>query len=170
MRKLYLITGPAGVGKSTVSKLLAESKDKCALIEGDEIYHFVRGGYVSPWKEGNHMKVFWKNSLDIISNFLENGYDVVFNYIINKDELENIKKHFCGVEIKFVLLLADDQVLIDRDNERDEDCRMGERVLILKNKFINQHFDQKYILDTTNLSVLETAGEIDNEDSYLIEA
>ena len=169
MSKLYLITGPAGVGKSTVSKLLAESKNKCALVEGDDIYNFVKGGYVSPWKEGNHMEVFWKNSIALISNFLEDGYDVVFNYIINKDELENIRKCFCGVEIKFVLLLADDQVLIDRDNERDEDCRMGERVLILKNEFVEQNFDSKYILNTTNLSVLETVEKIEHNDSYLLE-
>ena len=38
---LYIITGPAGVGKSTVSKMLAETKVKSALIEGDDIYHQV---------------------------------------------------------------------------------------------------------------------------------
>lgn len=112
MGKLYLITGPAGVGKSIVSKLLAKSKEKCALIEGDEVYHFVKGGYVSPWKEGNHMEIFWKNVLDIIDNFLEKNFDVVFNYIINKDELKDIRKRFPDAEIKFVLLLADDEVLI----------------------------------------------------------
>ena len=33
---LYIITGPAGVGKSTISKKIAESKKKSVLIEGDE--------------------------------------------------------------------------------------------------------------------------------------
>lgn len=31
---LYIITGPAGVGKSTISKKIAESKKKSVLIEG----------------------------------------------------------------------------------------------------------------------------------------
>ena len=60
MNKLYIITGPAGVGKSTISKIISENKNKCALIEGDEIYHFVKGGYVSPWKEGIILKFFGK--------------------------------------------------------------------------------------------------------------
>lgn len=167
MSKLYLITGPAGVGKSTVSKLLAESKEKSALIEGDDIYHLVKGGYVSPWKEGNHLEVFWKNCLDIINNFLENGYDVVFNYILNKKDLEIIKNRFSNFEIRFVLLLANDEVLISRDNEREEDCRMGERVLILKNNFISQNFPNQYILDTTKLSIQETVEFIENENFYL---
>ena len=37
MPNLYVITGPAGVGKSTVSKKLAQNLSKSALIEGDEI-------------------------------------------------------------------------------------------------------------------------------------
>lgn len=45
MRKLYLITGPAGVGKSTVSKAIAESLEKSVLLEGDEVYHHVVGSY-----------------------------------------------------------------------------------------------------------------------------
>lgn len=46
MNKLYLITGPAGVGKSTISKLLAKKLDKSILIEGDDIYHMVISGYI----------------------------------------------------------------------------------------------------------------------------
>lgn len=37
MNNLYLITGPAGVGKSTVSMEIAKSYNKSALIEGDDI-------------------------------------------------------------------------------------------------------------------------------------
>lgn len=40
---LYIITGPAGVGKSTVSKELAKSNNKSVFIEGDDIYHQVVG-------------------------------------------------------------------------------------------------------------------------------
>ena len=34
---LYIITGPAGVGKSTISKKIAESKKKSVLIEDKTI-------------------------------------------------------------------------------------------------------------------------------------
>ncbi len=69
MSMLYIITGPAGVGKSTISKYLADDMKKSALIEGDHIYHLVRGGYVNPWLEGNHLEVFWGNCIDLICNF-----------------------------------------------------------------------------------------------------
>ena len=94
MSNLYIITGPSGVGKSTISHKIAESKPKSALIEGDEIYHQVVGGYVPAWKDGNHLKTFWQVCLNSIRTYLESGYDVVFNYIVNPENLELIKKEF----------------------------------------------------------------------------
>ena len=70
---LYIITGPAGVGKSTVSANLANKLTKSALIEGDDIYNQVKSSYVSAWKEGNHLDVFWKICFENIKIYLKNG-------------------------------------------------------------------------------------------------
>lgn len=164
---LYIITGPAGVGKSTVASKIAELSNKCALIEGDDVYHFVKDGYVSPWKEGNHLDIFWKNSISLIKNFLDNNYDVVFNYIIKKDDLIKIQKEFKNQKIKFVLLIADKVTLISRDKERNIDSQMGERVLVLLKELLAEDYDKKYILDTTNLSIDKTVNTIINNDNFL---
>ena len=156
MNKLYLITGPAGVGKTTISKALAHNLPKSILIEGDDIYHMVKGGYVSPWMEGNHLKLFWKNSISLIKNSLENGYDVVFNYIIKKEDYEILKEKFKDYKIIFKVLLVSEEELLKRDCLRDEDCRMNERCLVLLNSFKKQNFSDKYIIDTTNLDINET--------------
>ena len=79
---LYIITGPAGVGKSTISKELAMSSNKSVLIEGDNIYHQVIGGYTPAWKDGNHLQTFWKVCMNIFQIYLDDGYDVIFNYIV----------------------------------------------------------------------------------------
>lgn len=42
MSNLYIITGSAGVGKSTISKILAEKCSKSVLIEDDTIYHQIQ--------------------------------------------------------------------------------------------------------------------------------
>lgn len=160
MNKLYLITGPAGVGKSTISKALALKLPKSVLIEGDDIYHLVSGGYISPWKPGNHMDLFWENSISLIENSLKHGYDVVFNYIIKKQEYEKLKEIFKSYEVIFKVLLVDEEELLRRDKLRDEDCRMHERCLILLNKFKEQKFNKSLVIDTTNLTVEETLNEI----------
>lgn len=160
MKTLYLITGPAGVGKSTVSNALANKLSKSALIEGDDVYHMVCGGYVSPWLKGNHMDIFWKNSISLIDNFLSNGYDVVFNYIINKEEFDFLKENFKDYDVNFTVLLTDEKELLKRDSLREKDCRMNERCLVLLNDFKKQHYDDNYIIDTTNLSVDEVVNKI----------
>ncbi len=168
MSKLYVITGPAGVGKSTVSKEIAKKSKKSALIEGDMIYHLVCSGYKSAWEKGNHLKVFWENCIDIIRNFLNNGYDVVFNYIIIKKKIEEIRSIFKNVEIKFIVLMTEKETIIERDKERPEDNQMKDRVLILLESFKKQGFKEENILDTSNMSIEETAKTILENDIFII--
>jgi len=168
MPNLYIITGPAGVGKSTISRKLAESKNKSVLIEGDEIYSQVIGGYVSAWKEGNHLDVFWKICLDMIDIYLSAGYDVIFNYIVTLDSYNKIKERFKNYSTKFIVLISNEETLLERDRQRPLDCQMNERCVILLNNFKNTNYGKNYFLDTTNLSVEETTNIIENNDKFLI--
>lgn len=168
MPNLYIITGPAGVGKSTISKELAKSYNKSALIEGDDIYHQVIGGFVQAWKEGNHLKTFWKVCVNIIKTYLEDGFDVVFNYIITPENLELIKTAFKDYNVKFVVLITDEATLLARDKERPKDCQMGQRCLTLLNSFKNRNYNSRNILDTSNLSVNETVDIIKNDIKFAI--
>lgn len=168
MNKIFLITGPAGVGKSTISMKIAENLNKSVLIEGDDIYHLVVGGYVSPWKEGNHLNLFWQNCKSIIANSLNNGYDVVFNYILSKEQVADIKQTFVNCEIKFVCLMVDENTIVKRDKLRPVDCQMGERSLILLNEMKKENFDENNILDTSKLSINETYLEILNNKRFVL--
>ena len=168
MSKLYIITGPAGVGKSTVSRKIAESKKKSVLIEGDDIYHQVVGGYVQAWKEGNHLDTFWKVCISTIRTYLEDGYDVIFNYIVPPTPLEMMKKELKDYSIKFVVLLVDEKTLLLRDKERPKDCQMNDRCVILLNSFKNTNYNTDNILDTTNLSIEETLNIIETENRFIL--
>ena len=169
MATLYIITGPAGVGKSTISRKIAEIKSKSALIEGDEIYHQVVGGYESPWKKGNHLDLFWKICIDTISNYLESDYDVIFNYIVGLDNLEMLKEKFSNYDIKFIVLLVDEKTLLKRDKQRPLDWQMGERCIVLLNSFKNKGYQEKHILDTSNITIDETLEIILSETRFNIE-
>ena len=168
MTDLYIITGPAGAGKSTISRKIAESKSKSVLIEGDDIYHQVVGGYVQAWKQGNHLDIFWKICIDMIDIYLSNGYTVVFNYIVNPENIKALQDKFKEYKIKFIILITDEGTLLSRDKERPKDCQMGERCLTLLNNFKNKNFNKNNFLDTSNLSVDETLEEIEKDNKYFI--
>lgn len=160
MNKLYVITGPAGVGKSTVSYELGKRLDKSVVIEGDTIYNFFVGGRIKPWYSNAPLDLFWKNSIMLIKSYLENGYDVVFNYIIKNKELENLRETFKDYDFIFRCLLVDEPTIIKRDLLRPEDCQVHERSLILLKEFINCNYDNKYVIDSSNLTVEETVEKI----------
>ena len=168
MPNLYVITGPAGVGKSTVSKRLAQNLSKSALIEGDEIYHQVIGGYIPAWKDGNHLQTFWKVCINIVRSYLEDGFDVVFNYIVTPENLALLKNEFKNYTIKFIVLLVDKSTLLLRDKERPEDCQMKERCITLLINFKNRNYNINNILDTTNLSIEETINLIQNNNNFIL--
>ena len=168
MNKLYIITGPAGVGKSTVSKNIASSLEKSVLIEGDDIYNQFVGGRISPWKENAPLDLFWKNSTTLIKNYLEEGYDVVFNYIIKKNKFKELITIFSDYDVKFTVLLVDEKTIVERDNLREPDCRMGERSLILLKNLKTENYDSNYILDSSKLNVLETCNEIINNNRFIV--
>lgn len=168
MANLYIITGPAGVGKSTISKKIAESKIKSVLIEGDEIYHQVVSSYVSAWKDGNHLDVFWDVCINSIKTYLSYGYDVIFNYIVTPTILERLKEELKEYNTKFVVLLSDEETLLKRDKQRPEECQMNERCLILLDSFKNKDYNQANILDTTNLSIKDTVNIINSDNRFII--
>ena len=168
MPTLYVITGPAGVGKSTISRRIAESKNNSVLIEGDDIYHQVVGGYVQAWKEGNHLDTFWKVCLSSIETYLEDGYDVIFNYIVNPENVEIIKDKFKNYNIRFVVLVVDKKTLLLRDSKRPEDCQMKERCIVLLNSLKNKNYNTQSILNTKNLSVNETIDIIENDNRFIL--
>ena len=168
MPNLYIITGPSGVGKSTISKKLAENSNKSVLIEGDFIYSQVISSYVSAWKEGNHLDVFWEVCLNSIETYLSYGYDVVFNYIVTPTIVDRIKDKFKNNKTKFVVLLSNEETLLSRDKQRPEDCQMKERCLILLNSFKSKNYNSNNILDTTNLSIEETLNTIINDTRFIL--
>jgi len=169
MNNLYVITGPAGVGKSTISNLVANSLEKSCMIEGDDIYHFVVGGYVPAWLDRNHLPLFWKNVKSVIKNCLEDGFDVVFNYILDKEDVQNLKQTFPNTNIKFVVLLVDEETIVKRDKLRPLDCQMGERSLLLLRSMLEENFDEKHILNSSKLTAEETAKIVIEENKFSID-
>lgn len=161
--KLYILTGPAGVGKSTISEKIANKLEKSVLIEGDVIYNFFVGGRIRPWYKDAPLDLFWKNVNYLIKSYLENRYDVVFNYIISPQKYEELKNEFKDYKIIFKVLLTDEKTLIERDNERIPENRMGNRAIELLRNFKNYKYVKENILDTTNLTIMETVKRIMEE-------
>lgn len=157
MLKVFLISGPAGVGKSTISRKLAEQLGQSAYIEGDTINHLVIGGYLPPWENEELLTLTWKNIADLTVNFLEENMHVIIDYVIFPEEAAWLAKaasaEMAGVEVIYTILWAEADELLRRDAERKEEHRMGKRCLELMDEFTEKEISSRFFYDTTKLTV-----------------
>ena len=168
---VYIISGPPGVGKSSVSEELAYSFDKSAVIEGDSIYLMIKSGLVAPWEDdGYYMDLFWDNVISITNNLLARDMTVIINYVLFEEQIRKMKEFLKTkqVNLKYCVLLAEEQTLKERDLSRKEIERTGELSITSRNEFLSRNMNKNHLLYTDHLDIRETVNRIKSSDKFFV--
>jgi gluconate kinase len=155
MKTVYLISGPLGVGKSTVSKKLSELTKNSTFIEGDIFLHKTEN---TDMEWGHRLKDAWSKVLTATRQNLGDDRPVVVDFVV-EDELEWFKDQLSDAKIKYVVLYADSQTVLDRLSKRGE-LQFKERSMTLLKQLKNDPRNSKYLYDTTNKNPDEIASDI----------
>jgi predicted kinase len=127
MQRLIILNGPAGVGKTTVGRLLAATVRNGVCIHGDDLRNFIvtmEDGTV----EGG---LGYRNAATLASNFLSAGYDlIVVDYVF---EHPRYLDHFMerapqDVPMHLFTLWAPLPLIEQRERTRPDRKRLGDRV------------------------------------------
>ena len=169
-RIIYIVSGPAGVGKSTTAQKLAEVLKKSAYISGDLISHMPVSGREKPWESVEAKELVWSNVVALTNNFLAAGYDVVIDWVAFWGDVNKNTAHWRekGIVVKYVILWAEEDIHLNRDLQRPIDIQMGNRVKILRDEFLSLNVPPIYFLDNTVLDVEETIQFILSKEDFLI--
>lgn len=168
--KIIILSGPAGVGKSTTASTLARNFNKSAYISGDIISQFPISGYEKPWESKSAKDLVLKNILDLSKNFLTQGYNVISDWVIFWDDAKKISKPILdlGYEVHYAVLWSDEITNFKRDKLREIECQMGERVKVLRNEFKTSNIPNQYFLDNTNLDLDQVVLTILSNENFII--
>lgn len=162
-KTIYIISGPLGVGKTSVSNKLVSMIEECALIDGDSLFLPLEAVSSLSWE--NRLEVTWKNILSITKNYVNKNFNVVIDFVV-KDELEWFLKQTSDLDvvIKYVALITDEKTITRRLKKRGGLKYLDRSLKLLKK--IKKTVNSKHLHDTTNKSVSQIAKDVLNKDKY----
>ena len=157
MKKLIIINGTMGVGKTTTCKLLYKHFNKSIWLDGDWCW------MMNPWdfnEENKHMVK--KNILFLLKGFLDNSNFeyVFFSWVIHREEimewlLSELKDYNFQI-YKFSLVCSEKE--LERRMLFDDRSSKGIKESIQRNKL---YYDMDTVkIDTSDKSVEEVVDEI----------
>lgn len=159
-----VITGSTGVGKSTVAERIAKTMEPACHVDLDTIKHFVVTGFKYD-KSGTGLeqwKLLGRNAAQVIRNFLDSGYSVVVNGMVNEETWDEIFK-INQPDLK-VLLMASREINIDRDAGRTEQAQMGEDSVHEHQSYFDAaqkaYFKDFKVIDTSRHTVDESVSDV----------
>lgn len=154
---IYLISGPCGVGKSTVSKEVAGRIPHSVLLSGDDLLHMYQG-YDAPWEE--RLSLTWANIVSVTRNFVRHGWNIVIDFVV-EDELEWFMHEIedTSITLHYVVLVSEEQTLLERVNGRGTP-EIAERSLFLLDKLKRLEPNRPFLYDTTGRDPMAIAEDI----------
>lgn len=163
MKTLYLLSGPMGVGKTTVSRELLSRLSRCAFLDGDWCWT------MQPFTVNDETKTMvMDNIIHVLSNFLRcSAYDnVVFCWVMHQQQISEailLRLPLTNVRVVHVSLVCTPDALARRILR---DVAAGIRqadVLERARAYLPLYADVQSIkLDTTAISASEVAEQIRN--------
>lgn len=163
MKTLYLIGGPMGVGKTTVSRELLKSLPRCAFLDGDWCWT------MQPFTVTDKTKAMvMDNITHTLGNYLRCSEfeNIVFCWVMHQQQIiEDILSRLPmdGVRAVSVSLVCAPEVLSERIR-RDIDAGLRDESSIARAlSYLPLYDEVKSIkVDTSVLSAAETAEQIRN--------
>lgn len=154
MKKLIVIRGPLGVGKTTVSKILAQNLH-AKYISLDQIMDDNK--LIAPDADGIPLESYLKTN-EIILNIANESKDslIIDGCFYYQEQIDDLKSKFDN-DVVFFTLISDVRKCIERDSKRPkvygEDSTRYVHMITTKIK-------DGHEIDNSNLTVEETVEKI----------
>jgi predicted kinase len=158
---LLVVAGPPGVGKSTVSRLLAEAEPLSLHLHSDDLYTWVVRGYVEPWKPASLAQNTTLNSATAVvaDRIAEGGYFTVVDGVLGPWGLEPWRA--LDRPVHYAVLRPSLAATLDRASDRPgHPLQDLDVVRQMHGYFADIGTMEPHAIDSTVLTAEETAAEV----------
>ena len=169
LARTVIISGAAGTGKTTLSKILAENSTyDCAVhIQTDDFNDYIRKGFISPWLDGtrNQNETVIESIVASAKRFSQGGYEIYVDGVVTPRYLAPwIKMANEGFDVRYIILRPNELITVRRAAEREQNLHYP-----LEPEFVKKiwHFFSE--LDQYESHVIDTSKHTLNESVILIQ-
>ncbi len=156
---VLILTGPAAAGKNTISAILAKKRNKCAVIDVDQVRWMYRQPHKAPWEgeEGKQQQMLGvENSCQLAKNFINNGVDGIILDVLTNETAQLYKKLLPGSKI--IIIMPTYAEAHKRFVERQHTITEEEFKLVYEWQEKLTNYDEK--IDNTILSAEKVADNL----------
>jgi guanylate kinase len=155
-----VLTGPAAAGKNTVGHILAQMREKCAVIDVDDVRHMAIKPHIAPW-EGEagqkQLKLGVKNACALAHNFQAEGFDVIILDVLTSETAKTYREQ---LNPKIVMLYPHLDAVKERNSKRSYNLQEERLIELHEEQAKFSDFDEK--IDNSEISAEETAKKINH--------
>ncbi|HEY6731015.1 MAG TPA: AAA family ATPase [Solirubrobacterales bacterium] len=162
-----ILTGPPGVGKTTVAGILARRDERAVHLEADHFFHFIRSGFIDPWDpdSGKQNEMVMKTAAEAAASYATAGYATIFDgIVIPRWTLGVIRETLeeAGVPVSYAVLRAPRSVCLARFQEREGDPDLLEPSILVG---IGAEFDdleafERHAIDVAGMDAEQAAAAV----------
>lgn len=116
--RIIIITGPCGVGKSTITKLLANELN-LPLVSGDQIKEDLFPDIAIITQHPEKLQHIKQEIFEQCRQFFENGRSAVVDYVITGENYIRQFQYAFGKGLSMYVLLPPKEVIYQRDESRE---------------------------------------------------
>jgi tRNA uridine 5-carbamoylmethylation protein Kti12 len=163
---VLILTGPPGAGKTTTARLLATGSERAVHLESDMFFHFIRAGYIEPWKAESHEQntTVMRIVAAAAAGYANAGYFTIVDGIVSprwffkplRDALQT-----AGHTVAYAVLRAPAAICASRATTRETGQITDIAVLEgLWRDFADLGSLERHVIDSDNRSAAEIADEV----------
>lgn len=150
---VLVLTGGPAVGKNTIASQLAAMRERCAVIDVDNVRWMVLQPHHAPWEgeEGHfQQRLGVRNACSLTHNFIEAGFEVLILDVLIEETTSHYRKALAPYHPKIVLLHSTYEEAQRRAINRPPALTQQEFQMIHEQQKAFTAYDRK--IDTTHMT------------------
>lgn len=136
MARIVLISGSPGAGKTSVSRILAETSahERAVHLHTDDLYAAIRKGYIAPWMSGSNSQneTVIASAAACAERMAAGGYEVFVDGVIGPRFIAPwLEIAGRGVDVRYIFLRPDERTTVSRvmNRKQNETIPLEENVV-----------------------------------------